>query len=78
MKIEVTVKPGSKQCAVRVLGANRYQVAVRARAIEGQANEAVQITLAEHFDVPKSYVVLLKGIRSRHKIFDIIGVKDGL
>jgi len=45
---------------------------VRERAIEGAANDACIRALAGHFGVAPSRVVLVRGARSRKKVFEIV------
>lgn len=66
------VKPG----AARTRVGGRWQgdaliVAVAARAVEGQANEAVRRALAEAFGVRARDVVIVSGERSRDKIVEV-------
>ncbi|MFA5033838.1 MAG: DUF167 domain-containing protein [bacterium] len=70
MKISVTVKLKSKQEKVEKTDAG-YLVYVKAPPIENKANEAVIKLLAEHFNVSKSQVIILKGLTSKHKIVEI-------
>ena len=69
MKISVKVKPQAKEDRVEKIGLNDYIIWVKAKAIEGKANQAVVKILSEYFDIAKSKVVLIKGKRSRDKIF---------
>lgn len=70
MRIVVSVKPGSKVESVDSTPGGLI-VRVRARALEGQANIACVRALAEHFGVPISRVTLVRGARSRQKLFEI-------
>ena len=69
MKISVKVKPQAKQDKVEKTGLNDYIVWVKAKAIEGKANQAVVKILSEYFDIAKSKAVLIKGKKARDKIF---------
>ena len=69
MKISVKVKPQAKENKVKKIGLDDYVVWVKAKAIEGKANQAVIKILSEYFDIAKSKVVLIKGKRTRDKIF---------
>ena len=48
-----------------------FKVSVKARPVEGKANEAVRETVAEYFNVSRSKVVFLKGMKSKYKRLDI-------
>ena len=48
---------------------NDYEIWVKAKAIDGKANQAVVKILSEYFDIAKSKLVLIKGKRTRDKIF---------
>jgi len=61
MKISVKVKPQAKEDKVKKIGSDNYVVWVKAKAIEGKANQAVVKILSEYFDIAKSKVVLIKG-----------------
>lgn len=69
MKISVKVKPQAKQDKIKKVGSNVYAVWVKAKAIEGKANQAVIKVLSEYFDTAKSKIFLIKGETSRDKIF---------
>lgn len=68
MNVEVTVHPKSKTERVVPAGGT-LRVYVRALPAEGEANRAAARLLAEHFGVPKSSVVLVRGSRGRRKLF---------
>ncbi len=71
MKIFVKVKPGAREERIEKISENNFSVWVKEKPHEGRANEAAIRVLAEHFGVPKSDIVLLKGKTSRQKIFAI-------
>jgi hypothetical protein len=72
MKINVLVKPNAKENRIEKIGNNQFSVQVKARPQRGKANQAVIGVLAEYFGVAKSCVVLLKGEKSKQKVFSII------
>ncbi len=53
------------------------KVRVRARAIEGEANEALIKLLAKALGVAKSAVVLQRGGQSRTKMIEVEGLSEG-
>jgi uncharacterized protein (TIGR00251 family) len=71
MKIQVTVKPGSRTEEFSREG-DSYIVRVKEPAREGKANQSVIKLLAEHFSVPKSQVRILSGFKSRNKVIEVI------
>ena len=52
------------------------KVRVRARPVEGEANEALVKLLAKALGVPKSAVSVQRGGQSRTKILDIVGLSE--
>ena len=46
-----------------------YVVWVKAKAIEGEANQAVIKILSKHLNLPKSKIILIKGKTARDKVF---------
>lgn len=72
MKIVVEVKPNSRKELVEELSAGKYRVRVNASPIDGKANEAVIGALAEFFDVPRTSVILIRGNKSKSKVFEIM------
>lgn len=72
MKISVFVKPNSKKGDLVEVVPEGLIVFLRAKAVDGAANQALIKVLAEHFGVAKSCVTIVAGQRSRHKIVEII------
>lgn len=71
MKISVQVKTNSKVESVEVIADGVYQVRVRTPPIDGKANERVRELLAEHLKCPKRSMILISGMKSKKKIFEI-------
>ena len=70
MKIAVVVKPGSRKPGITVEN-GELVLRVRERAIEGAANQACVEALAKEFKVAPSKIALIRGARSKHKVFTI-------
>ena len=51
-----------------------WKLKVRARAIEGRANEAVRELIAERLGVPKGRVRITRGASSRGKTIEVDGL----
>jgi len=58
------LKMGKSEMAV-------YKVSVKEVPVQGKANEAVIKALAEYFDTAKSNIILISGLTSKQKIFEI-------
>ena len=75
MKLAVRVRPGSR--ADHVGGCwdgprgKALLVAVRARAVDGKANQAVVAALAEAFGLRSAQVTITSGHRGRDKIVEL-------
>lgn len=71
MRISVKVKPGSKQALVEKISDAEFVVRVREKALEGKANAATINLLSDYFSIARSNIRIIKGRKSRTKIFDI-------
>jgi uncharacterized protein YggU (UPF0235/DUF167 family) len=71
VRVRVTVKPGAREDAVSRRGDGSLLVSVRARARDGEANEAVVRTVARHLRVPQSAVRIASGQSGRHKTLEV-------
>ncbi len=73
MSLTVQVKPGSSRAGLAGISDARLRVKVCARAIEGQANEALVELFCELLRLPKSCVTITRGAKSRDKTVFIQG-----
>ena len=72
MIIKVKVLPGSKKSHIEKIGEDKFVLNVKKKPIEGEANiEAIEM-LKEHFKISKSQIRLIRGFKTRNKIFEII------
>lgn len=71
MKVSIKVKPNAKENRVEEIGENQFLVKVKAPPKENRANQEVIETLAEYFEVPRSRVSILTGLKSSQKIVKI-------
>ena len=68
----ITVKPGSRKGPLVEVGDDgALTVFVRERAVDGAANDGVIRVLADHFDVPRSRVTIVRGHTSRTKLIEV-------
>jgi len=70
MKMNVKVIANAKQNKL-IEEAGRVKVYLTAPAVEGKANEALIELLAEHFNVKKNRISIVKGLKSREKTLEI-------
>lgn len=71
MKIQVKVKPGSKNEEVTQKG-DTLIVTTKEPSKEGRANRQVIKLLAKHFKVPQNQVKLISGFKQRDKVVEIV------
>ncbi len=77
MQIHAIIKPNSKHREEVVANDDgSVTIFTKAPAVDGKANEAAVRLLAEYYGVGKSFVRLVRGHTSKHKIFEISGQGD--
>jgi hypothetical protein len=76
--LAVRAQPGAKKTAITGVygeGATaQFKIAVNAPPIEGRANSALIIFLAELFAIPRNKIEIVTGELSRSKVFLLRGV----
>ncbi len=70
IKVKVRVIAGAKKEEVKQ-EEGFLKIKVTSPPVKGKANEAVIRALAEHFDVPKSRIIITKGQTSNKKEVEI-------
>jgi uncharacterized protein len=71
--LELHVQLGAARSEFAGQHGSRLKVRLAARAVDGQANEALIEFLASHYGVPKRSVRILSGLKSRQKRVEIDG-----
>jgi uncharacterized protein (TIGR00251 family) len=71
--LDLHVQPGASTSEFAGQHGERIKVRLKARAIEGAANEALVEFLAGHFGVPRRNVTILSGEKSRRKRVSVEG-----
>ena len=71
LRLVVTAHPGARVERVAALGEAEVGVWVRAKAVDGQANAAIERTLADALGVRPRQVHIVSGLASRRKIVDV-------
>jgi len=64
--------PGASCDKVLALSDTSYKVYLRAKALEGKANEALVKLLGNHFGIAKSRIKIVRGEHSRNKLVEIL------
>jgi uncharacterized protein len=73
MKISIRVIPRASKNKIEKISGNVYKVWVTSAPVEGEANRKIIKVIAQYFDVPKSFVKILRGGNSSRKVIEIIG-----
>jgi hypothetical protein len=71
MKYKIRVKTSSKLDRVVVLSNETIKVDLKAKAIDGKANEALIKLLSKYFSTPQSTIVIKRGMKSKDKVIEI-------
>jgi uncharacterized protein (TIGR00251 family) len=71
MKLVIHVKPNSKKESIEKLSDTEWVVRVNTPPVDGAANERVVELISEDLDRPKSRIQLIRGQRSKIKLFEI-------
>jgi uncharacterized protein YggU (UPF0235/DUF167 family) len=74
-RLEVVAKPGARAARITRRGPE-VVVAVRERAIDGRANEAVVRAVAAWLGLAPSRVTLLRGASARRKLLACEGIDE--
>lgn len=72
MNISVKVKTNAKKEFVEKIADDQYLVSVSAQPQEGKANASVIKLLADFLNVPKSEITLIRGKKSKNKVFSLL------
>jgi uncharacterized protein len=75
-QLSVRVIPNAKKDEFAGTREGEWLLRLNAPPIEGKANKAAIEFVSRFFGVPRSAVTLLRGERSRHKIFEIVGLES--
>lgn len=71
MIIKVKAKPKSKLNKIEIKD-DVYNIKVTAEAHKNKANEAIIELLSKHFNKPKKSIQIIKGLKEKNKIIEII------
>ena len=72
MYLKLKVHPNSKENKILRKNEDSFEIFIRAKPIDGKANEACLNMLAEFFSVPRSRVRLIRGALSHNKLVELL------
>ena len=75
MKLKVRVMPNAKKTEFTGYRDAELVLRLNAPALEGKANKAALEFIARSLGVGRSSIALVSGEKSRHKIFEIVGLE---
>lgn len=71
MKIFVKVKPNSKKEKIEKVNVHEFILWVKPPARDGLANQAAINALSDYFDIAKSNITIIRGLKGRDKTVEI-------
>jgi len=74
VKLPIRVIPNARKTEFAGRREGEFLLRLCAPALEGKANKAALEFIAEYLGVSRSRVTLVTGEKSRHKIFEIVGL----
>lgn len=69
--VPVRVRPNSSRTGIVALTPDELSVSISAAPQDGEANQMLVSVLARSFGIPKSYVCIISGHKSREKVVSI-------
>lgn len=72
MKLTIITHPNSKNPHIKKGLLGVLHIYVKGAPLEGKANKAVIEALADHLKIKKGQVILIRGEKSKNKVFEII------
>ena len=75
MILKIRVVPNARRTEFSGHRDGELLLRLNAPPVDGKANKAAIEFLSHYFGVPRSSIVLSGGERSRHKIFEIVGLE---
>jgi uncharacterized protein (TIGR00251 family) len=71
IELRLWIKPNTQKIGFQGIHEQRLIVGTKAKAKEGEANQALLEFLANYFKIPKSHIKLISGTQSRYKCIHI-------
>ena len=70
MRYAIKVKPGSSQEKIIETNEGELTIYLRAKAHDGEANDALIKLLSKYYKVPKTSIKIIRGAKSKSKIIE--------
>ena len=70
MRYAIKVKPGSSQEKIIETNEGELTIYLRAKAHDGEANNALIKLLSKYYKVPKTSIKIIRGAKSKSKIIE--------
>ena len=71
MKLQVKVKPNSKQQQIEQLADGTLLIRLKSPPVDGKANQELIALLAKYYKINKSQITIKIGLSSKHKLIEI-------
>ena len=71
MKIQINVRPNSKNLFVQKISENEYKIHLKKPALNGKANEELIDVLSNFFGVKKNSVKVIRGFTGKKKVVEV-------
>ena len=72
MYLKLKVHPNAKENKILQRTEDSFEIFVRAKPVEGKANEVCLDLLAKFLGVPRSKIHMIRGALSRNKIVELL------
>ncbi|MBU1177562.1 MAG: DUF167 domain-containing protein [Patescibacteria group bacterium] len=72
MLIKVKAYPQAGKQEIIKKENDSFEIWVKEKPIQGQANRAIITILTDYFKIPRENIKLVRGFKQRNKIFEII------
>jgi uncharacterized protein len=71
IRLTLHVQPGAKKTEACGEHGEALKIRLAAPPVDGKANAALIVWLAERFDLPRREITLVSGEKNRHKVVDL-------
>jgi hypothetical protein len=76
VRISIRVQPGASRNAATVDSTGRIRIALTSPPVDGKANQALIKYLSKSLNIPRRFISIVTGEKSRDKIVSIEGLSE--